>query len=127
MDKLHISLIVLLGIAIIFLGMGFIQDTTDIIKAEKEKTEKEPETWSINITPEHFASISDYGWLGRLKAEDSLYIQGNDLRCLNICGQRCIWMGYDYKNHTSYPDKYLWGDKDSVMCGCSCFVSVDVV
>ncbi len=121
MDKLHISLIVLLGIAIVFLGIGFIKDTPII--SNNENTQKEEyDTWSTDITPFHLNNIADHDWIAQQKTINETYISGSELTCLNICGNRCLWLGYTYKNHTIKPGYYPWGDKENVICGCECYI-----
>jgi hypothetical protein len=121
MDRLHVALIVLLGISIVFLGIGFFQSQI-ITEVSANTIKEEPKIWSTDITPDHLNKIADNEWLGRLKLTSTSEISGDDLLCLNICGNRCIWLGYSYESHSVYPGSFLWGDKVNPICSCSCYI-----
>lgn len=121
MDKLHVSLTILLGISIILLGLGFLKSPADMdvgAEAIKEKSE----VWSGTITPDDINNIADHDWIGRLKVIDNTRIAGSEKMCLNICGNRCLWLGYSYKSHTVEPGSFLWGDNENIVCSCECYI-----
>ena len=120
MDRLHLTLLGLLGISIVFLGIVAIQGSP-VVKID-DVTKDPSETWSVKITPDHLNNIADGEWVGRLRLISESNITGSDLICLNICGNRCLWLGYTYKNHTVEQGTYLWGDKENAICSCSCYV-----
>ena len=126
MDKFHIILLALLGVSIIFLGVSAIQTPSVLGTNEKLKYEElqdeEPEVWSGEITPDDMNNIADHDWMSRLKIIDGTNIEGSEKVCLNICGIRCLWLGYTYKSHTVKPGSFLWGDKENAVCGCECYV-----
>ncbi|MCK5450034.1 hypothetical protein KAI32_04155 [Candidatus Pacearchaeota archaeon] len=121
MDKLHIALIVLLGISIVFLGIGLLKSPV-ITDASGNVIKEEPEVWSGDITPDDINNIADHDWIARLKITDGSKMEGSEKVCLNICGIRCLWLGYPYKSHTVKPGSFLWGDKENAICGCECYV-----
>lgn len=116
MDRFHIILIVLLGISIVFLGISAISPQSVL------KSTEEPEIWTMKITPAHLNTIADIEFLTYLKKNSSLEITGDDLTCLNICGNRCLWLGYTFKSYEVEPGTFLWGDKENAICTCSCYV-----
>lgn len=119
MDSFHKILLGLLGLSIIFLGLSIIKTPiSSNICAQNE----EPEVWSTTITPDDFNSIADVRWFGELKNINSTYIEGSEEVCLNICGNRCLWLGYSYKSHEVFHGTYFWGDENNPICSCDCYI-----
>lgn len=106
--------------SIIFLGVSATKQEIQVTNTEK--LVEEPETWSTDITPDHLNKIAAYEWIMRLKVDSTAKIEGSELTCLNVCGNRCLWLGYTYKNHTVEPGVFTWGDEENAICTCTCYV-----
>jgi hypothetical protein len=118
MDNFHKILLLLLGISIFFLGFSVMKGNISPILNDNKK----PEIWSTNITPDDFNTIADSRWFGQLKNINSTHIEGSEKVCLNICGNRCLWLGYSYKSHGVFPGTYLQGDNNNPICSCDCYI-----
>lgn len=122
MDKYHVALIILLGISIIFLGLSAIsKDDQTLPKLTNTENMKDPEIWSGKITADDVNNIADADWRTRLRTIDTEKIAGSESLCLNMCGIRCLWLGYSYKNHEILGTA-LWGDNETPICSCDCYV-----
>lgn len=119
MDKFHIGLMILLGISIIFLGVSSLDSSSDL---SFDSTKEELEIWGGDVTPDDINNIADHDWIARLKSIDGTGIEGTEKVCLNMCGNRCIWLGYTYKDHIVKPGKFPWGDKENAVCSCECYI-----
>jgi len=130
MDKLYIALLVLLGISIIFLGLSVIlkdNQTLPLISETNNEEEVEEgverEVWSTEITPKHMVTIISLAYLSRLRdADNSGDIEGTELLCLNVCGDRCVYLGYTYKDSSPLPGRYLYSNNENPICSCDCYV-----
>jgi len=115
MDKFHVILLVLLGVAIIFLGISAIQtpEISEILETNGEPAiNGEPEVWSTKITPEELNTIADHDWIARLRIIDNTYISGTELICLNICGKNIFFFNIKSfrQEFTLLVRKYIWNE-----------------
>ena len=130
MDKLHITLIVLLGISIVFLGISAMLKESQIIPTfqnddgDKNSQEETYEVWKSGVTPYELPLLLYEKWVDRLTLESEGHnkIEITDKVCLDVCGARCIWLGYTYKNHTTIFGSAPLGVKESEVCRCECYV-----
>ena len=126
MDKLHITLIVILVAVLMFFAIPY-------LKVKEVQEVSKTETFKLNLTLDNVGQI-----IGLTRVYSSL-TEGNDSNeriCLEACGKQCVSLGYTYETsafilenksnfnkeivNSLYADYKNQDYKTPVWCSCEC-------